>query len=80
MFSQEPLAVSFAVLTDSTYRSYRSPAGRASLEFDAWQLCENYRQYHSDMEVYFQDDHLLIYRIHSEGGLKAGTEERSAAL
>jgi hypothetical protein len=80
MFSQEPLAVSFAVLTDSTYRSYRSPAGRASLEFEAWQLCENYRQYHSDMEVYFQDDHLLIYRIHSEGGLKAGTEERRAAL
>jgi hypothetical protein len=80
MFPQEPLAVSFSVLTDSTYRSYRSPAGRASLEFDAWQLCENYRQYHSDMEVYFQDDHLLIYRIHSEGGLKAATEERRAAL
>ncbi len=80
MFSQEPLSVSFAVLTDATYRNYRSPAGRASMEYDAWRLCENYRQYHSDMEVYFQNDHLLIYRIHSEGGLKAATEERRAAL
>jgi len=80
MFPVEPLTVSFAVLTDSTYRSYRSPAGRASLEFDAWQLCENYRQYHSDMGVYFRDEHLLIYRIHTEGGLKAATEERRAAL
>ena len=80
MFAQEPLAVPFAVLTDATYRSYRSPAGRASLEYDARQLCENYRQHHSDMEVYFQDDHLVIYRIHAQGGPKQGTEERRAAL
>lgn len=80
MFSQEPLAVSFAVLTDATYRNYRSPAGRASLEYDAWRLCENYRQYHSDMSVHFHDDHLLIYRIHSEGGRDAEPEERRAAL
>ena len=80
MFAQEPLTVPFAVLTDATYRSYRSPAGRASLENDAWHLCENYRQYHPDMSVYFQDDHLLIYRVHSEGGLNAEPEEKRAAL
>jgi hypothetical protein len=80
MFSVEPLTVSFAVLTDSTYRSYRSPAGRASLENEAWHLCESYRQHHSDMEVYFEDDHLLIYRIHSEARPKTGREERRAAL
>jgi hypothetical protein len=78
MFPQEPLTVPFAVLTDATYRSYRSPAGRASLEYDAWRLCEDYRQSHSDMEVYFQDDSLLIYRIHPEGIRNRGTQgERS---
>jgi hypothetical protein len=77
VFSQEPLTLPFAILTDATYRSYRSPAGRASLESDAWRLCENYRQYHSDIDVYFQDESLLIYRIHSEGVLKAVTEGRA---
>jgi hypothetical protein len=71
VFSQEPLTVPFAVLADSTYRSYRSPAGRASLESDALHLCENYRQHHSDMQVYFQDDHLRIYRVHQEVVLNA---------
>ncbi len=74
MFSQEPLTVPFGILTDATYRNYRSPAGRASLESDAWRLCENYRQYHSDIDVYFQDESLLIYRIHSGGVLKTVTE------
>ena len=32
MFASEPAMLSFATLTDSTYRNYRSPAGRASLE------------------------------------------------
>src|ERR1700733_13297560 len=61
VFDREPLSVPFAVLTDATYRSYRSPAGRASLESDALQLCESYRQNHSDMEVYFKDENLQIY-------------------
>lgn len=78
VFSQEPLTVPFAVLTDATYRSYRSPAGRASLESDAWRLCESYRQHHSDMEVYFKDDSLLIYRIHREELLKTAREEGKA--
>jgi hypothetical protein len=78
VFSQEPLSVPFAILTDATYRSYRSPAGRASLESDAWRLCENYRQHHSDMQVYFKDESLLIYRIHREELLKAAAEEGRA--
>lgn len=77
VFSHEPLAVPFSVLTDSTYRSYRSPAGRASLESDAWRLCENYRQHHSDMSVYFQDDRLRIYRVRLDGVLKAEAEGRA---
>jgi hypothetical protein len=63
MFSREPSTVSFPVLTDSTYRNYRSPAGRASLESSALKLCETYRQHHHDADVYFEDDNLRIYRI-----------------
>jgi hypothetical protein len=77
VFAQEPMVVPFAVLTDATYRSYRSPAGRASLESDALRLCESYRQSHSDMAVYFKDESLLIYRVHRDEVLKAATEEVS---
>jgi hypothetical protein len=70
--------VPFAVLTDATYRSYRSPAGRASLESDALQLCESYRQNHSDMEVYFKDENLQIYRVHRDDALKAAAQEARA--
>jgi hypothetical protein len=43
IFAHEPSFVSFSVFTDITYRNCRSPAGRASLESAAMQLCENYR-------------------------------------
>ncbi len=64
MYSQEPASVSFGTLTDATYRNYRSPAGRASLESDALQLCESYRANHSDSTIYFEDENLRIYRVH----------------
>jgi hypothetical protein len=63
MFSREPAFVPFAVLTDATYRAYRSPAGRASLESAALQLCESYRLHHSDLDVYFEDEQLRIYHL-----------------
>jgi hypothetical protein len=78
VFDREPLTVPFAVLTDATYRSYRSPAGRASLESDALQLCESYRQAHSDMEIYFRDENLRIYRVHRDEVLKAAAQEGRA--
>ena len=65
MFATEPAMLSFATLTDSTYRNYRSPAGRASLESDAMQLCESYRASHSNAAIYYEDDQLRIYRIHT---------------
>ena len=65
MFASEPAMVSFATLTDATYRNYRSPAGRASLESDALLLCENYRAHHSDMTTFYEDQNLRIYRIHT---------------
>ena len=65
MFASEPAMVSFATLTDATYRNYRSPAGRASLESDALQLCESYRAHHSDMTTFYEDQNLRIYRIHT---------------
>jgi hypothetical protein len=64
IFSREPETVSFSVLTDPTYRNYRSPGGRASLEAAALQLCENYRLYHPDADVFFENEDLRIYRIH----------------
>jgi hypothetical protein len=65
MYASEPAMVSFATLTDATYRNYRSPAGRASLESDAQQLCEAYRASHSDMTTFYEDQNLKIYRIHT---------------
>jgi hypothetical protein len=66
IFSREPDTVSFPTLTDTTYRSYRSPAGRASLEADALQLCETYGSYHSNSEIFFEDENLRVYHIHQE--------------
>jgi len=63
IFSREPETVSFSVLTDPTYRNYRSPGGRASLEAAALQLCESYRQYHSNADVFFENEVLRIYHI-----------------
>jgi hypothetical protein len=66
IFSREPEAVSFSVLTDPTYRNYRSPGGRASLEAAALRLCESYRRYHSHTEVFFENEVLRIYHIHRQ--------------
>ncbi len=66
VFSREPEIVSFSVLTDPTYRNYRSPGGRASLEAAALQLCESYRQYHSNTDVFFENEVLRIYHIHRQ--------------
>lgn len=68
IFSREPEAVSFSVLTDPTYRNYRSPGGRASLEAAALRLCESYRRYHSHTEVFFENEVLRIYHIHRQPG------------
>jgi len=74
IFSREPETVSFPVLTDPTYRNYRSPGGRASLEAAALQLCENYRQSHSSADVFFENETLRIYHIHQQqaSDVKAG--------
>ena len=66
IFLREPETVSFSVLTDPTYRNYRSPGGRASVEAAALQLCENYRRYHSNADVFFEDEALRIYHIHRQ--------------
>jgi hypothetical protein len=66
IFSREPDTVSFSVLTDPTYRNYRSPGGRASLEAAALRLCESYRRYHSHTDVFFENEVLRIYHIHRQ--------------
>ena len=75
IFPREPETVSFSVLADPTYRNYRSPGGRASLEAAAQQLCESYRQYHSNIDVFFENEVLRIYHIHQQQVLD--TKERT---
>jgi hypothetical protein len=59
-FATEPTAVSFSILTDPTYRNYRSPAGRSSLELSARKLCEAYRETHAS-RVFYEDENLTVY-------------------
>jgi len=66
IFAHEPEIVSFSVLTDPTYRNYRSPGGRASLEAAALRLCENYRQSHPDVDVFVENEDLRIYHVHQQ--------------
>ena len=66
IFAHEPEIVSFSVLTDPTYRNYRSPGGRASLEAAALRLCENYRQSHPDADVFVENEDLRIYHVHQQ--------------
>lgn len=72
IFSREPEQVSFAALSDPTYRNYRSPGGRASLEAAALQLCESYRQNHSNVDVFFENEVLRIYHIHRQQASDSG--------
>ena len=73
-FSREPQVVPMGVLADSTYRSYRSPAGRASLESAALRLCESYQQSHgSSTDIFYEDQALRIYHLRREPNSKTGT-------
>ena len=54
----------YSVLSDPTYRYYRSSAGRASLQFTALQMCETYRHLHQqDVTIYYEDRDLRIYQV-----------------
>lgn len=62
-FPNEPISLPNSILGDRTYRYYRSTAGRASLEYEALQMCESYRQNHSDSQIYFENEELRIYQF-----------------
>jgi hypothetical protein len=62
-FPNEPAVLPNAILTDATYRYYRSSAGRASLEYEAMQMCEAYRHSHPKSEIYYEDRELRIYHF-----------------
>ncbi|MGB3189556.1 MAG: hypothetical protein WBB43_09040 [Limnoraphis sp.] len=55
--------ISHSVLSDNTYRYYRSLAGRTSLEFEALKLCELYQQHHPGASIYYEDNQLKIYHF-----------------
>jgi hypothetical protein len=55
--------VPYSVLSDPTYRNYRSASGRAKLEQATLKLCETYRQYHPESRMYYEDKYLRIYQF-----------------
>ena len=63
LFSKEPAFIDYSLLTDPTYTSYRSPAGRASVESAALALCETYRRHHSNVGIFFEDAQLRVYHF-----------------
>ena len=62
-FPNEPSVLPHSILSDRTYRYYRSTAGRASLEFEALKMCEAYRRNHPNSEIYYEDQELRIYHF-----------------
>jgi hypothetical protein len=53
-----------SLLDDPTYRYYRSTAGRASLQYEALQMCETYRRLHADTtSIDYEDEELRIYHF-----------------
>ncbi len=55
--------VPYSVLSDPTYRYYRSASGRAKLAQSTLQLCETYRQHHPESQIYYEDKYLRIYQF-----------------
>ena len=52
------------VPSDRIYRYYRSTAGRASLEYEALQMCESYSRKHPNYsDIYYEDRELRIYHF-----------------
>jgi hypothetical protein len=62
-FAAEPVDVPFNALVDPVYRNYRSPAGRASLQFAAYKLSERLRASDPGASIYFDDGRLRVYRF-----------------
>lgn len=63
-FPNEPDILPNELLNDRTYRYYRSTAGRASLEYEALQMCETYsRKYPNNSDIYYEDNELRIYHF-----------------
>lgn len=62
-YPTEPQKVSEAMLYDPVYRYYRSNTGRASLQFNALKMCEDYRQTHANTSIYYENNELRIYHF-----------------
>ncbi len=62
-FPNESSILPNSVLSDRTYRYYRSTSGRASLEFEARKMCETYLSKHANSQVYYEDEELKIYHF-----------------
>ncbi len=63
-FPDEPDILPNELLSDRTYQYYRSAAGRASLEYEAWRMCKAYTRFHSSSSsIYYEDKQLIVYHF-----------------
>lgn len=63
-FPDEPDILPDSILSDRIYQHYRSSAGRASLEYEAFRMCRAYSRSHSARSsVYYEDKELKIYHF-----------------
>jgi hypothetical protein len=63
MADKPEFPVPYSVLSDPTYRNYRSASGRAKLAQATLQLCKTYRQHHPESRIYYENDRLRIYQF-----------------
>jgi hypothetical protein len=67
---KEPLrqtAQGAAMAADEYSYEYYTQVGRTTLEFQAGRLMAAYSATHSDASVYYQDEHVVIYRVDRAG-------------
>ena len=57
------VSVTYSVLSDPTYRHYRSSEGREKLALSTIKLCDLYRQNHPNSRIYYEDEVIRIYHF-----------------
>jgi hypothetical protein len=53
----------YSLLVDPTFNNYRSSYGRASLQFEALKLCEDYLRDRTNGSIYYEDKDIRIYHF-----------------
>ncbi|HNG92800.1 MAG TPA: hypothetical protein PLB32_08390 [Acidobacteriota bacterium] len=67
----QPSVVGFAQQTDITFRMYRNPAGRSSLMQSTLNLLNAYGTHHTNLGVFFEDDHLVVFHLINQNSTRS---------